>query len=322
MMRNFEPVFVFVPCFLGSIFCYFMPAHITEIQCIGAVNMVLDTLLRGSSSAVVQWCRKSTLVTTLVFMASTGGICHVLKKGLSRRYWFLNVMPCIATGDEDNKSNGVVPQIKDESKWMNKIIRNEYQVCRHPTSCDRFILEEVKRTAIFSFLFGLANCLAESGNFKKGIREFPSLFVKNFDYGLFFFLTIYSGLYRFGNCLLNRYTGKDEAKNSTVAALISGVAFCIYPKFLILSFGFVRAVQLSAMDFIQRHKEDSAWVRALDRFPTSWLLYSVATAYAYQCRVFYPDITPTYIHQIMSIGTGNRSDTLAKSYAAILMGLK
>lgn len=206
---------------------------------------------------------------------------------------------------------------------MNKVLKTERKICQHLGTCDRFIGEEVKRTAIFSFLVGFAKFLvSESKKLQQDCGRFPQLFIKRFDYGFFFFLTFYSGLYRFSNCLLNRYTDEDSEQNSVYSAFISGISFCLYPKFLILSFGLVRTVQMVWLNFVEQHKDKSEKLRRLSNFPFSWAIYSVATAFAYQCRVFYPYVTPKYVHQIMNIGTGRRSDTLTRCYSAIMMGLK
>lgn len=212
---------------------------------------------------------------------------------------------------------------KDNSKWMNTILRREFKVCSHAESCDNFILSQVRRTAGFSFLLALANFLAsQSKSLKGNWSKFPIIFYKHFDFGLFFFLTSYNGIYRFLYCLLNRQSNEDTIQNSTIAATLSGATFVIYKRYLILAFACIRAVQLSCMERIEKYKETSELYKTLDKIPFQWIIYTVATAFAYQARVFYPDICPTYVHQIMTIGTGRRSDTLSENYAAILMGLK
>lgn len=212
---------------------------------------------------------------------------------------------------------------KDTSVWMNKIIPKEAKVCGHPSTCDNYIFSQVRSTAGFSFLLALANFLASEGKSLRGNwSRFPIIFFKKFDFGLFFFLTSYNGIYRFINCWLNRKTNEDTVKNSTIAATISGLTFFIYRKYLILAFACVRAVQLYLMEQTQTNKETSEFYRVVDKIPFSWILYTLSTAFAYQARVFYPDVCPKYVHQIMTIGTGRRSDTLTEGYAAILMGLK
>lgn len=86
-IRRHHKVFVFLPCMLGSLFGYFLPPHILELQSIGAVNMAMDFELRYSRSPLVQWLRRSKVVNTLLFMGSSGMIAYVLNQGLIRRYW-------------------------------------------------------------------------------------------------------------------------------------------------------------------------------------------------------------------------------------------
>lgn len=80
-------MFVFLPCMLGSLFGYFLPPQVLEIQAIGAMNMAMDYTLRGSRSRFVQFLRKSALFNTFLFMVSSGMISRVLSRGLIRRYW-------------------------------------------------------------------------------------------------------------------------------------------------------------------------------------------------------------------------------------------
>lgn len=212
---------------------------------------------------------------------------------------------------------------KDGSSWMNKILKREFKICTHSQTCDQHILSEMRRTAVFSFFFALANFLAsQSKSLKGNWHKFPLIFGKNFDYALFFFLTSYSGAYRFLNCLLNRQTNEDSIRNSAIAATLSGATYLLSGKYLILAFAFIRAVQLFGMDLVARKKDQNEFYRKVDRIPFNWILYTLATAYAYQARVFYPAVCPKYVHQLMTIGTGRRSDTLTENYAAILMGLK
>lgn len=212
---------------------------------------------------------------------------------------------------------------KDTSVWMDKLCKREFKICSHADNCDRYIISEVRRTAIFSFLLALANFLAsQSKKLKGNWSKFPVIFAKKFDYALFFFLTSYNGLFRFLNCLLNRRSNEDSIRNSTIAATLSGMTFVMYRKYLILAFGCCRAVQLYAKERILEKRDSNEFYKKLDRVPFSWIIYTLSTAFAYQARVFYPATCPTYIHQIMRIGTGRRSDTLTENYAAILMGLK
>lgn len=212
---------------------------------------------------------------------------------------------------------------KDTSVWMNKIMKREFKICSHVETCDNYIFSQIRSTAGFSFLLALANFLAsESKALKGNWSKFPIIFFKRFDFGLFFFLTSYNGLYRFMNCLLNRKTNEDSIKNSTIAATLSGATFVIYRKYLILAFACIRAIQLFCMEHIAEKKETNEIYQKIDKIPFNWILYTLTTAFAYQARVFYPDVCPKYVHQIMTIGTGRRSDTLTECYGAILMGLK
>lgn len=212
---------------------------------------------------------------------------------------------------------------KDTSFWMDKILPREFKICSHSESCDKYILSEVKKTAGFSFILALANFLAsQSGKLRGNWSKFPVIFFKNFDFALFFFLTSYNGLYRFINCLLNRRTNEDSLNNSTIAATLSGVTFLLYQKYLILAFACIRAVQLYFMGQVQSKQDSSEFWAKMSKVPFSWIFYTVACAFAYQVRVLYPDVCPKYVHQIMTLGTHHRSDTLTSNYGAILMGLK
>lgn len=242
-------------------------------------------------------------------------MCYHFTKIFDFRFLRIDQRP-VASGNQEGVE-------KDTSFWMNKVVKREFKICSHASTCDHYILSEVKRTAGFSFLLALANFLAgQSKKLRGNWSKFPIIFFQNFDFGLFFFLTSYNGLYRFLNCLLNRRTNEDTVRNSSIAAALSGVTYVMYQKYLMLAFACIRGIQLYCMERIHKRKDTDELYRKLDKVPFSWILYTLATAFTYQSRVFYPETCPKYVHQIMNIGTGRRSDTLTENYAAILMGLK
>lgn len=63
------------------------------------------------------------------------------------------------------------------------------------------------------------------------------------------------------------------------------------------------------------------WMKLVNRLPVSQLVYIFSIGMDFQLRVVYPHLTNKFIHKMMNIGSGGRSDKVAKNYAGIMMGL-
>ena len=78
---------------------------------------------------------------------------------------------------------------------------------------------------------------------------------------------------------------------------------------------------------IIKHFEDSQkklplMLNFIKKIPISKIVYVFSIGMLFQLRILYPHLTNRFVHRLMNLGTGNRSDLLAQNFAAIMMGLK
>ncbi|GAB0097663.1 hypothetical protein DMENIID0001_133280 [Sergentomyia squamirostris] len=311
-IKRHHNVFVFVPCVAGSMFCYFLPPNIREMQSIGGFNMFLEFLIRTSKSKLVQKLKKSTLFAIFMFQVFGAAIAYVYKKSNIRKFWFFGVpIPTDANSSTINN--------KKMDGWIDKIVPTSRHICSHNETCESFVLKEFTRTTSFGLVMTLLKAILSHTKSSSG--NFLTTLAKDFDYRLFIFLSSYGSLFKLFNCLINRHQQADTPTTSMISGFLAGIAFSAYPKFVFFSFGFSRAVQFLWLHYNATAKNKPKIIQYLNKLPFSTLIYTLSSAYLYQCRVFYPSETPKYIHQIMTIATQKRSDTLAESYAAMVMGL-
>ncbi|XP_055710640.1 uncharacterized protein LOC129806231 [Phlebotomus papatasi] len=283
------------------------------MQSIGGFNMLIEYFIRSSKSNVVRVLKRSTIFATFLFQIFSGIIAYIFKTGTTRRFWFFNIpVPADTNSSTSSFREG-------RNGWMDKLIRTTRHVCSHDETCESFVMKEFKRTTTFGFMVTLLKALVSQTKFSGG--NFFSKLVKDFDYRLFIFLSSFGSLFKLLNCLTNRYMQTDSPRTSTISGFLAGIVFMVYPKFVFFSFGLSRTLQLWWMHYNQTTTNRPKVIELLEKIPFSTLIYTFSSAFLYQCRVFNPSETPKYIHQIMTIATQKRSDTLAESYAAMIMGL-
>lgn len=72
----------------------------------------------------------------------------------------------------------------------------------------------------------------------------------------------------------------------------------------------------------ENSKKNPLILNFVKKIPFNQILYMYSIGMVFQLRVLYPHLTNKFVHRLMNIGTGNRSDIFAENFAAILMGLK
>lgn len=65
-----------------------------------------------------------------------------------------------------------------------------------------------------------------------------------------------------------------------------------------------------------------AIMRLINRLPMCELMYIFSIGMTFQLRVFYPHLTNKFVHRMMAVGSGGRSEEVAKNYAGIMLGLQ
>ncbi|XP_055687478.1 uncharacterized protein LOC129792437 [Lutzomyia longipalpis] len=311
-IKKIHNIFVFVPCLTGSLFCHLLPKHVREMQAIGGFNMLIEYFIKSSKSNVVQTLKRSRIFATFFFQLFGATIAYVFKRSNVRKFWFFN----IPLPEDTNTSISNCCERRDG--WMDKIIPISRHVCSHDESCETFVMKELKKTTSFGLMVTLLKALVSQSSFFD--RTFFTQLASNFDYRLFFFLSSYGSLFKFFNCLTNRYAQTDSPKTSTIAGFMAGLAFMFYPRYVFFSFGLSRTIQVLWQYYNETAKDKPKFIEFLNKLPHSTLIYAFSAAFLYQCRVFNPSETPKYVHHIMTIATQKRSDTLAESYAAMIMG--
>lgn len=63
-------------------------------------------------------------------------------------------------------------------------------------------------------------------------------------------------------------------------------------------------------------------MQLINRLPICEIIYIFAIGITFQLRVLYPHLTNKFVHRMMAVGSGGRSDEVAKNYAGIMMGLQ
>ncbi|XP_059620487.1 transmembrane protein 135-like [Phlebotomus argentipes] len=284
------------------------------MQSIGGFNMILEYFLRSSKSNVVRVLKRSTIFATIMFQICSAVIAYVYKSCAVKKFWFFNIP---APGDNNVSTSHFR---EGRNGWMDKIIGTSRHICSHNESCESFVLKELKRTTTFGLMVTLLKAIVSHIS-SSSSGSFLSKLLQNFDYRLFLFLSSFGSLFSLCNCLINRHMQTDSPKTSTIAGFLAGIAFLFYPKYVFFSFGLSRMIQVVWLHYNQTAEQKPRVIQFLNKVPFSTLIYAFASAFLYQCRVFNPGETPKYVYQIMTIATQKRSDTLAESYATMLMGL-
>ena len=72
----------------------------------------------------------------------------------------------------------------------------------------------------------------------------------------------------------------------------------------------------------KNQKERPAILKFINKLPKFELLYIFSIGMMFQLRIMYPHLVNSFVPKMMNIGSVGKSDIMAESYAAIMMGLK
>lgn len=131
------------------------------------------------------------------------------------------------------------------------------------------------------------------------------MIAKNFEFSSMLFLVTYCGSFKLLNCLINRYFGRDSNRNGIMAGFLSGAAYSFYPRFIMNSFGMMRACQLAWLKYIEDYKGPNKHIRRLQGLPMERIIFMVTASILFIGRIMFPFNTSNYIVMTLNYLTGN-----------------
>lgn len=137
------------------------------------------------------------------------------------------------------------------------------------------------------------------------IMQMPGILLKHMDLSSLFFLPAYCGSFKLINCLLNRLFKEDTTKNSIMAAFLSGSFYMVWPNFTLVSFAFIRSIQLLWLKHIEDYKGSNKAIATLKSLPMGDLTMWMATTVLFLSRFMYPHMASKYIKMCMNYLTGS-----------------
>lgn len=137
------------------------------------------------------------------------------------------------------------------------------------------------------------------------LLNIPGILLKHMDIRSLLFLPGYCGSFKLINCLLNRLFYEDTTKNSLMAGFLSGSFYMFYPNFTLISFAFIRTVQLLWLKHIKGSKRDDKVMRRLKSLPMGMIVLWSSATILFISRILHPHTASKYISVCLNFLTGS-----------------
>ncbi|CAO1422851.1 unnamed protein product [Diamesa tonsa] len=314
--RFYLPHWIWLPSSCGAVFCYLLPDKMLQIDGFGLFTMYLEFLIKQSKVNLVIAMRRSKVCATLIYSMFNATIMYGLFDTKANRFWF-------STFTHKKEDQPI-----SENGGSDKVVPKKNLNCyHHDGTCEQNYKKELTRSVQFAFGLGVVKTI---------IPRFKTLFskpsatlmkcVKKFDYGLFMFMVSSNGLFKYLFCQLNQRNKLSLKKNCVLAGLAAGLSYWFYPKYIIFTWGLASAFEMMCRVFDHSYdknqKERPTILKFINKLPKFELLYIFSIGMMFQLRIMYPHLVNSFVPKMMNIGSVGKSDIMAESYAAIMMGLK
>lgn len=133
----------------------------------------------------------------------------------------------------------------------------------------------------------------------------PEIFLKHFELRSLLFLPAYCGSFKFINCLLNRIFKEDTTKHTIMAGFLSGSFYMFYPQFTLVSFAFIRSVQLLWLKHVKDYKGKDKVRNSMKSLPMGVILLWSTVTILFVSRFMYPYMSSKYIIMCLNYISGS-----------------
>lgn len=301
------PLAICLPSSLGAVFCGLLPKKFLHIDGLALLNIYLEFLIKQSKVKAVMWLRQSIVGSTTIYAVMNSIIIYCLYALKSNRFWLVNI--------------GRVDDIKsDEMEGKSS--------CYHgDINCADYLKKDVTQTSAFALAISIFKLLfPRITKIIRNPRLIFSKYWKKFDYSLFLFIFASNAIFKCTFCKLNQLGKFSKEINCLIAGMLSSFGYVFYPRYIIFTMGISTAAEMLYKYinnyYVINNLELPKLMSIINRLPISELIYIFSIGMTFQLRVIYPHLTNKFIHKMMTIGTGGKSDLVAENFAGIIMGLQ
>lgn len=129
----------------------------------------------------------------------------------------------------------------------------------------------------------------------------PLIFIKRMKWGLIAFLTSYVTIYRFSNCLFNRYN-LQSIQPHTLSSIFSGITYYVYPDQAILSHVAINVIEIFWKLNYERIKLLIPFI-PFDKLSMTQIVFPIVFGYLCHVRAFTPWLAPSMLKKLMHLTT-------------------
>ncbi|XP_058444009.1 uncharacterized protein LOC131425820 [Malaya genurostris] len=277
----------------GTLLIFWMPHYVQMSHSRGIFNVFVECWLKSREHPLIQWARESRTIGTGAFMLISALIGFFAQRTKAVEFWFF--APLKKTNNDQHNNP-----------------------CYHRSTCQNYILDGMKTCFTFGMILELARKLISSA---PKIRQNPATFFRLFArirYKFVAFLTLYNGLFRLVTCFLARHRRKVSDYDSTIAGLISGLAYSLSPNFNVFGLAVTAMIQ-NIWNFISEKYARLDGIKWFNRLSFSSIVWVILANYNMYSRAYYPYAMSKYALKFTDVCSNSQSRTASECLAKLFL---
>lgn len=212
--------YLFWPTFLGAHLVATLPHHAIVGHAHPFACVFVEILIKFTDNPIIRWMRKSLPIGTAIFMIFSGGVLHYMRKNGASVFWF--ILP------------------------GRSVTNSEANSCDHKASCQRFILDGVKKYAMYGLILELVkNVFSRFHLMKRQPSKILYYLVANPNFKFLKFLVTYIGLFRGVSCLVNNHWKPARDYSTIIGGMAGGLSYIFFPNYNLFTSAVITCLQVS-----------------------------------------------------------------------------